>query len=652
MDSSVSAFVSPKLRVADIPFNITEIEDQLVQAKNAGCKLVIFPELCITSYTCADLFYQQALLSITENALLVLRDFNSVNIGIAVVVGFPLQIDGRLYNCAALLANGHIVGIVPKTYLPTTNEYYEERWFTSGRNISTDTVNIGGEKIPFGTDLLFRATNMPGLTLGIEICEDLWAPEPPSGRYAVAGATVIVNPSASDELLLKAEYRRELVKQQSARCLAAYLYAGAGPNESTTDVVFGGHSLICENGSILTETERFSFESQLKTADIDLERLQGERLRSSSFSTAPIQKHRTIGFFLAHRAIGEHEVTLQRPLSKSPFVPKDEVNRDRNCREIFSIQSMGLAKRLLHTGLKNVVIGVSGGLDSTLALLVARKAFDIIKLPSAGILAVTMPGFGTSKRTLTNAESLMASLQTTAMNIPINDAVTVHFKNIGQDANIHDLTYENCQARERTQILMDLANKHNGLVIGTGDLSELAMGWCTFNGDHMSMYNVNAGVPKTLVRYLVEWVAKVEYTDTTSEVLHDICATPISPELLQPEKSGEVLQKTEKLIGPYELHDFFLYYFIRHQFKPQKIVFLAELAFEGLYSRQDIHKWLAVFYKKFFSNQFKRSTVPDGPKVGSVALSPRGDWRMPSDASNKVWLNYLEGEENADAKNI
>jgi NAD+ synthase (glutamine-hydrolysing) len=648
------AVVSPKLRVADVVFNITEIEDQLVQAASAGCRLVVFPELCLTGYSCADLFYQQALLSTTENALCVLRNFSSLS-GIAAVVGFPFQIDGRLYNCAALLANGHILGIVPKTYLPTTNEYYEERWFTSGRNLSSDTVNISGEKIPIGTDLLFRASNMQNFTLGIEICEDLWAPEPPSGKYAVAGATVIVNPSASDELLLKSEYRRELVKQQSARCLAAYLYAGAGPNESTTDVVFGGHSLICENGSILAETERFSFESQLKSADIDLERLQGERLRSSSFSTAPVQKHRVIEMFLPHGTIDEmgveHEVALQRPLSKSPFVPKDEINRDRNCQEIFSIQSIGLAKRLQHTGLKNIVIGISGGLDSTLALLVARKAFDILKLPSTGILTVTMPGFGTSKRTLTNAESLMASLQTTAMNIPISDAVTVHFKDIGQDANVHDLTYENCQARERTQILMDLANKHNGLVIGTGDLSELAMGWCTFNGDHMSMYNVNAGVPKTLVRYLVEWVAKAEYTGTTSDVLRDICATPISPELLPPEKDGKVSQKTEKLIGPYELHDFFLYYFIRHQFKPQKIAFLAELAFEGIYSTEEINKWLIVFYKKFFSNQFKRSTVPDGPKVGSVALSPRGDWRMPSDASNKVWLNYLKGDENADTQN-
>lgn len=499
----------------------------------------------------------------------------------------------------------------------------------------------------FGTDLLFHAANMPGFTLGIEICEDLWAPEPPSSGYAVAGATVIANPSASDELLQKAEYRRELVKQQSARCLAAYLYAGAGPNESTTDLVFGGHSLICENGIVLAESERFSFESKLECSDIDVEHLQNERLRNSSFSAAPVRKYRTIEIDLpaSRGAAG----TLQRPLSRAPFVPKEEGNRDWHCREIFSIQSTGLARRLRHTGAKNVVIGISGGLDSTLALLVARKAFGVLQIPPRGILSVTMPGFGTSKRTLGNAERLIEQLQTTAMNIPIHDAVRVHFKDIGQDAAVHDTTYENSQARERTQLLMDLANKRGGLVVGTGDLSELAMGWSTFNGDHMSMYNVNAGVPKTLVRYLVEWVARTEYKGETSTVLHDICATPISPELLPPESSGELSQKTESLIGPYELHDFFLYYSLRCQFRPRKVAFLAQRAFEGTYSIQEIEHWLSIFYQRFFSNQFKRSTLPDGPKVGSVALSPRGDWRMPSDASSRLWLSDLESIESDNA---
>ena len=580
------AVASPELRVADVQFNIAKIVEQLEQAAAAGCSLVVFPELCVTGYSCADLFYQRALLSKAEEGVGLLAD-EAKRIGIAAVVGFPLAVDGRLYNCAGLVVGGseggRIAGLVPKTYLPNTNEYYEERWFTSGRHASFGTVNVAGHTVPFGTDLLFRFTNAPGFTLGIEICEDLWAPEPPSGAYAVAGSTVIANPSASDELLMKSEYRRELVRQQSARCNAAYLYAGAGPNESTTDLVFGGHSLICENGVLLAEGERFSFESRLTYSDIDIEHLLNERLKNSSFSSAPVRPHRILETDLpSPRGTGER--ALRRSVPRTPFVPRDEANRDRNCREIFSIQSTGLARRLRHTGAKSVVIGISGGLDSTLALLVARKAFDILKLPSKGILAVTMPGFGTSTRTLGNAERLMKNLETTAKNIPIHEAVRVHFKDIGHDAAVLDTTYENSQARERTQILMDLANKNGGLVVGTGDLSELAMGWSTFNGDHMSMYNVNGGVPKTLVRYLVEWVAKTEYSGETSAVLHDICATPISPELLPPESTGELSQKTESLIGPYELHDFFLYYAIRCQFRPRKVAFLARTAFEGAYS--------------------------------------------------------------------
>ena len=647
-----AAVASPELRVADVEFNVGKIVEQLEQAAAAGCALVVFPELCVTGYTCADLFYQRALLSKAEEGLGLLADAAN-RIGIAAVVGFPLAVDGRLYNCAGLVvkrkAGGRIVGVVPKTYLPNTNEYYEERWFTSGRHASFDAVTLSGQAVPFGTDLLFRFTNMPGLTLGIEICEDLWAPEPPSGGYAVAGATMIANPSASDELLMKSEYRRELVRQQSARCNAAYLYAGAGPNESTTDLVFGGHSLICENGILLAEAERFSFESRLEFSDIDIEHLVNERLKNSSFSSAPVRAHRMleVDFTAVKSAVGG---ALRRLVSRTPFVPRDEENRDRNCREIFSIQSTGLARRLRHTEARCVVIGISGGLDSTLALLVARKAFDILKLPSKGILAVTMPGFGTSARTLGNAERLMERLDTTAMNVPIHEAVRVHFKDIGHDAAVLDTTYENSQARERTQILMDLANKKGGLVVGTGDLSELAMGWSTFNGDHMSMYNVNGGVPKTLVRYLVDWVAKTEYSDETSAVLHDICATPISPELLPPESTGELSQKTESLIGPYELHDFFLYYAIRCQFGPRKVAFLACTAFRGAFSAQEIDSWLKVFYGRFFTNQFKRSTLPDGPKVGSVALSPRGDWRMPSDASSRLWLSDLESEGSGPAK--
>jgi NAD+ synthase (glutamine-hydrolysing) len=636
------AVASPELRVADTAFNLEKMKEQLTFAASYGCRLIVFPELSATAYSCADLFYQRALLSRAEECVSALATAAD-KAGIAAVIGFPLQAVGRLYNCAALVAGGRIAGVVPKTYLPNTNEYYEDRWFTGGLHASSKTVVILDSKVPFGTDLLFEAINAPGFVLGIEICEDLWAPEPPSGEYAVAGATLIANPSASDELLLKADYRRDLVRQQSARCVAAYLYSGAGPNESSTDLVFGGHSLICENGIILKESKRFSFQSELEFADVDIEHLLNERLRSSSFSSSSPREFRTIEIDLPEpRQETAAAGALCRPLSRTPFVPKDEVNRDRNCGEIFAIQSTGLARRLRHTGSKSVVIGISGGLDSTLALLVARKAFNILELPSQGIVAVTMPGFGTTKRTLSNAELLMTRLKTTVMSIPIRRAVEVHFADIGQNPEIHDTTYENAQARERTQILMDLANKHGGLVVGTGDLSELAMGWSTFNGDHMSMYNVNAGVPKTLVRYLVEWVAKTEYEGETSAVLLDVCATPISPELLPPKKNGELSQKTEGLIGPYELHDFFLFYSIRCQFQPRKISFLAQQAFLGTYTAQEIDSWLSVFYRRFFANQFKRSTLPDGPKVGSVALSPRGDWRMPSDASSEIWLNELK----------
>ncbi len=637
------AVASPALRVADIGYNVEKTLDVLRAAAQEQCQLVLLPELGITGYSCADLFYQSLLLSEAQASLGRMAK-ESGQLGIAVVVGLPLVVDGRIYNCAAFISGGAILGIVPKTYLPTTNEYYEERWFTSAKNVRSSVVQIAGIEIPFGTDLLFRATNLRDCVIGIEICEDLWAVHPPSGDLALAGATLLLNPSASDELLGKSEYRRELVKQQSARCLAAYLYAGAGPGESTTDLVFGGHSLIAENGVILAETERFRFATQMVIVDIDVQRLEHERIKNSTFSMSTANKiFRTIGFALSDPVFSEDKSnSLRCPIARTPFVPSDLTQRAKHCREIFAIQSTGLAKRLLHTGTRTAVIGVSGGLDSTLALLVTTQAYNILGMSYDGILAVTMPGFGTTNRTRNNAERLTALLGTTLKVIPICDAVRQHFGDIGHDEQVHDITYENAQARERTQILMDLANQTNGLVIGTGDLSELALGWCTYNGDQMSMYNVNGGVPKTLVRYLVEWAAESEFTGEVSVVLHDICATPITPELLPLDTDNTLQQMTEKSIGPYELHDFFLFNVVRYQFPPHKIFFLAKQVFSQDYTEEEILQWMSVFYQRFFSQQFKRSAVPDGPKVGSVALSPRGDWRMPSDASAALWIKEIE----------
>jgi NAD+ synthase (glutamine-hydrolysing) len=502
------------------------------------------------------------------------------------------------------------------------------------------TIVIEDHVIPFGTDLLFRASNMVDCTIGIEICEDLWAVEPPSGEMALAGATLIVNLSASDELLGKAEYRRELVKQQSARCLSAYLYADAGPGESTTDVVFAGHSFIAENGTILAETERFQFSTQMAITDVDIQRLTHERWLSSSFTTsASRQSFR----FITYQLVSERAskiTSLRRHVSSTPFVPADPAQRARHCREIFDIQSTGLAKRIQHIHTQHVSLGVSGGLDSTLALLVTCRTFDVLGLPRQGIVAITMPGFGTTSRTRSNAERMAELLGVTLRRIPIVDVVRQHFRDIGHDETQHDVTYENAQARERTQILMDIANQINGLAVGTGDLSELALGWCTYNGDHMSMYHINAGVPKTLVRYLIEWCAESEYTGDTAKILHDICVTPITPELLP--VGDRQQQETETTIGPYLLHDFFLFYIVRYGFSPHKVFFLARQAFVDIYQPAEILIWMKVFYTRFFVNQFKRSAMPDGPKVGSVALSPRGDWRMPSDASGELWLKELE----------
>ncbi len=629
------ATVAPELRVADVAFNAGTIRAALQAAARQGAALVLFPELSLTGYTCGDLFAQSLLHTQARAALLELAAATKAT-GIHAVVGLPLAVHGRLYNCAAVLGGGRVLGLVPKQFLPTTGEYYEERWFTSAANVSPIDVDLGACTAPLATNLLF-ADEQTGCTFGVEICEDLWAVHPPSGDLCLAGANLILNPSASNELLGKAAYRRDLVRQQSARCLTAYAYASAGPGESSTDVVFSGHCLVAENGGLLAESERFKFDTQIVCADLDLGRLQHERLCNSSFSAGvATREFRRIAVTLTAKAAVP--LGTLRPNPALPFVPSDPRVRAETCREIFAIQSTGLAKRLKHTGTKTVVIGISGGLDSTLALLVAAHAFDLLGLDRKGILAPTLPGFGTTKRTRGNAEKLVEEIGATLRVIPIHDAIKQHFRDIGHDERVHDVTYENAQARERTQILMDLANKAGGFVVGTGDLSEAALGWCTFNGDHMSMYHVNAGIPKTLVRYLIDWCADAEFSGATTQVLHDIAATPISPELLPTTEDGKQHQQTEDVVGPYELHDYFLYHIVRHGAPPAKVLYLAEPAFAGKYPRAVILRWLEVFIRRFFSQQFKRSAMPDGPKVGSVALSPRGDWRMPSDASAAGWL--------------
>ena len=638
-----TAVISPELRVADVAFNTQAILVALDRAAAQGCQVVVFPELSVTGYSCGDLFYQALLLQETRTALSTIAAATAT-LGLAAVVGLPLEVGGRLFNCAAFLAEGRVLGVVPKSCLPNTNEYYEERWFTPAEHRTSDVIEIEGAVVPFTPDLLFSLNGFPGCVLGVEICEDLWSVNPPSGGLALAGATVLLNPSASVELLGKVEYRRDLVRQQSARCLAAYLYAGSNPGESTTDVVFGGHSLIAENGSILVETERFQFTTQMAIADVDVQRMIHERLKSNAFSAAGRkQAHTTVTFNLSSLAQPAPAPVLARPaLSPTPFVPADPTQRAKHCQEIFTIQSIGLAKRLKHTGSKNVTLGLSGGLDSTLGLLVIIRAFDILGLDRAGIVTVTMPGFGTTARTRNNAEHLAGLLGIPLRKIPIVDAVQQHFRDIGHDPKLYNVTFENSQARERTQILMDIANQIGGFVVGTGDLSELALGWATFNGDHMSMYHVNAGVPKTLVRYLIEWSADSEFTGEVAAVLRDIAATPITPELLPLGENEALQQETEVTIGPYLLHDFFLFNVVRFGFTPRKVFFLAQQAFADKYTPAEILPWLTLFYQRFFAQQFKRSAMPDGPKVGSVALSPRGDWRMPSDASSALWRQDLE----------
>ncbi|MBF0239022.1 MAG: NAD(+) synthase [SAR324 cluster bacterium] len=636
-----TAVVVPEVRVADVDFNAQVIHGAIEQAAKSDCQLVLFPELCLTGYSCADLFYQPLLLDHAQTALADLAA-TTAHCSLLAVVGVPILLDNRLYNCAAFLGNGKVLGMVPKTYLPNTGEFYEERWFTSAGHTLEKTIRIGNQTIPFGTTLIFRARNFPECSIGIEICEDLWAVQPPSGSAALAGATLILNLSASNELLGKASYRRDLIKQQSARCLAAYLYTSAGPGESTTDLVYSGHALIAENGIVIAESDRLRFETQIIMGDLDLQRVQNDRLKNNVFSSSQAnQEYHSVWFEIPRKRVSltTGRPKLLRSLSKRPFVPDDVSKRDEHCKEIFTLQSVALAKRLRHTGTNYVTLGLSGGLDSTLALLVANKTYDLLSMDRAGIIVITMPGFGTTSRTHGNAERLAKLLGNTFRCIPIHEAVRQHFEDIGHDESVHDVVYENAQARERTQILMDVANQVGGIVLGTGDLSELALGWCTYNADQMSMYNVNAGVPKTLVRYLVEWCAENEFSGDIAQVLHDIGDTPISPELLPLSEEGELQQKTESIIGPYEVHDFFLFYMVRHQFPPRKVFFLACQVFD--YSQLELLRWLRVFYQRFFSQQFKRSAMPDGPKIGSVALSPRGDWRMPSDACAILWLNQI-----------
>ncbi len=626
---------SPECRVADPAFNGAGLAAAFDALHTRGCDVALSPELSISAYTLGDLVYQGVLL---DTVLATLDMLVSASIGrrMLCVVGAPLRVSSRIYNCAVVYADGCILGAVPKTYLPNTGEFYEKRTYTSGRVTVGETVTLCGQQVPFGTDMLFCARGWPYLQVGIEICEDLWAVEPPSGRQALAGATLLLNLSASNEIIGKLAYRRELVRQQSARCLAAYAYVSSGPGESTTDMVFGGYGAICENGSLLAEQSRFNFTTTTLAVDIDIESLVNERAHSTSFMDVAAPSVRRIPFEVDS---GDKPGPLVgRLVAKYPFIPDNSQRRTEHCAEIFSIQVAALAKRLKHTSTDRIVIGVSGGLDSTLALLVALRTVEMLALPRSCILAVTMPGFGTTSRTLENAVHLCAELSIECRRIDIRPAALQHFQDIGHPPEQHDIVFENSQARERTQLLMDIANRESALVLGTGDLSESALGWCTFNGDHMSMYHVNVGVPKTLVRAMIDWCACVLFSGSAASVLRDICDTPISPELLPAGDDGSIVQRTEESVGPYALHDFFLYQVLRHQFAPSKVLYLANAVFGDEYSPAVIERWLRVFYERFFSSQFKRSCMPDGPKVGSVALSPRADWRMPSDASVSAWL--------------
>lgn len=632
----------PSVKVADCSYNVQQIESLIAMAEGKGVEVIVFPELCITGYTCQDLFKQTLLLEQAETSVLVLLDFTR-KLDIISIVGVPVVVGDLLLNCAAVIQKGDLLGLVPKTYLPNYSEFYEKRWFASSQDLQPSEIRFAGNKIVVTPQpTLFRTCD--GAMFGVEICEDVWAPVPPSCNLALSGADIIFNLSASDELIGKHDYLKGLLAQQSARMISGYVYSGCGFGESTQDVVYGGNAIAYENGQLLAESERFALDSQLIITQIDVEKIRNERRTNSTYINA--QRGHDSRIVNAHTVM-PRDFELIRDVDPHPFIPKTN-DMEKSCDEIFSIQVAGLAKRLVHTGCKTVVVGISGGLDSTLALLVCVRTFDKLQLSRKGIVGVTMPGFGTTDRTYNNAVNLMKSLGITLREISIADAVKQHFNDIGHDINVHDVTYENSQARERTQILMDLSNQLGALVIGTGDLSELALGWATYNGDHMSMYGVNAGVPKTLIKYLVKFVAMSEDSDETRSILLDIIDTPISPELIPADEAGNITQKTEDLVGPYELHDFFLYHIIRFGYRPSKIFMLARKAFDGsnpevpFYDDETIKKWLTIFLRRFFNQQFKRSCLPDGPKVGSVSLSPRGDWRMPSDASSALWLKECE----------
>lgn len=623
---------TPKIKVADCIYNADQAIALIREMEQQKAKLMVLPELCITGYTCGDLFWQDLLLdSAKEQLLRIVRETSDVDA--LIFIGLPIEADGKLYNVAAAFSGGKILGMVPKRHIPSYREFYEGRHFAGGPETAR-WLEINGEQVPFGTNQLFRCSSVPGFSVAAEICEDLWAPNPPSVSHALAGATVIVNLSASDEETGKDEYRSGLVMSQAARLICGYLYATAGEGESTTDLVFGAHNLISENGKLLAEAERFKNETVY--ADIDIQRLLAERRKMTTY---PAQNGQ--GYYVSDFSLTVEETTLNRYFDPRPFVPCRKEDRDKRCDEILNIQTMGLKKRLEHTNCKNAVIGISGGLDSTLALLVTARAFDMLGKARKEITAVTMPCFGTTDRTYQNACELTRCLGSELREIDIREAVTLHLRDIGHDIDVHDVTYENAQARERTQVLMNVANQAGGMVIGTGDLSELALGWATYNGDHMSMYGVNASVPKTLVRHLVQYFADTCQDEKLSGILLDVLDTPVSPELLPP-KDGMISQKTEDLVGPYELHDFYLYYMLRVGFSPAKIYRIAQKAFRDLYDAETIKKWLITFYRRFFSQQFKRSCLPDGPKIGSVAVSPRGDWRMPSDACVRIWMDEIE----------
>lgn len=626
------AAATPKVRVADCKYNADEIIKIIEEGEKERIRLLVFPELCITGYTCGDLFLQNRLLRSAREELLRIAGATEDK-EILAVVGLPFLLDGKLYNMAAVLHRGEVLGLVPKTAIPNYSEFYEGRHFTPGF-AAVRQVEVGGKMVPAGTRLLFACRELPDFVLGVEICEDIWVTIPPSSYHAMAGATVIANLSASNEAAGKDNYRRDLVKGQSAKAVCGYIYADAGDGESTTDVVFSAHNMIAENGSLLAEAERFK--NEMAVSELDLEKLIGERQRISTYVQQGSEEYRRIEF-----SWKREKTKLTRAFEKRPFVPDKKEIRDKVCDEILSMQAMGLKKRLEHTGCSHAVIGISGGLDSTLALLVTVRAFDALGLPREGIVAVTMPCFGTTDRTYQNSLTLAREFHTTLREVRISAAVEQHFKDIGHDGHTHDVVYENSQARERTQVLMDIANACGGMVIGTGDMSELALGWATYNGDHMSMYGVNASVPKTLVRYLVSYYAEATENEALRAALYDVLDTPVSPELLPP-KEGEIAQKTEDIVGPYELHDFYLYYMLRYGYEPEKIYRMAVETFDGIYDKKTVYKWLYTFYRRFFAQQYKRSCLPDGPKVGSVSVSPRGDLRMPSDACAVLWLEQLE----------